>query len=122
MRDDESRPPGQQPRHRSLDELLALGVQVARGFIQNQDLRRFEHGPGDGQALLLPSGKFHAAFADEGRLEITYVGDFYLEPDVAPMWTIKNLVELALVDTRVRVKRNRNTMSCGPHNPTSPFA
>jgi phosphatidylserine decarboxylase len=47
------------------DELLAFGVQVAGGFVQNQDLRRFEDGPGDGQALLLPSRKFHAAFANE---------------------------------------------------------
>ena len=37
--DDERRPVGQQRRHRGLNELLALGVEVARGFVEDEYLR-----------------------------------------------------------------------------------
>lgn len=36
---------------------ITLGVQGTRGFIQHQDLRVTDQGPGNGQPLLLPDGE-----------------------------------------------------------------
>ena len=51
--------------HRRLNELLALGVEIARGFVENEDLRRRQDRPGDRQPLLLAAGELDAALADE---------------------------------------------------------
>ena len=65
MGDHEGGPAGEQRRHRGLDELLAFRVQVAGGFVEDQDLGRREDRPGDGQPLLLAAGELDAALADE---------------------------------------------------------
>ena len=65
MRDDERRPAGEQRGHRCLNELLALGVEVARGFVEDEDLRRRQDRAGNGQSLLLAARELDAALADE---------------------------------------------------------
>src|SRR5439155_19755410 len=42
-----------------------LGVEVAGGLVENEDLRIGEDRGGDGEALALPAGEFEAALADE---------------------------------------------------------
>ena len=51
--------------HRRLNELLAFGVEVARGLVEDQDLRDGEDRARDGEPLLLAAGQLHAALADE---------------------------------------------------------
>ena len=51
--------------HRRLDQLLALGVEVARRLVEDQDLRRREDRARDRQPLLLAARQLHAALADE---------------------------------------------------------
>ena len=58
VRDDERRAPGEQRRHRRLNELLALGVEVARRLVEDQDLRRREDRARDRQPLLLAAESF----------------------------------------------------------------
>ena len=53
MRDHEGRPPGQKFGHRRLNQLFALGIEVARRLVEDQDLRVCEDRAGDGQPLLL---------------------------------------------------------------------
>src|ERR1022692_3849921 len=65
MRNHKGGSSGEQIGHRSLDELLAFRVEVAGGFVEDQDLRRRENRPGDGEPLLLPAGEFDAALAHE---------------------------------------------------------
>src|SRR5207248_3110708 len=72
-------PPRQQRRHRRLDELLTLRVQVARRLVEDEDLRVREDRPGDGQPLLLAARELDAALADErfvalGQLDDELVG------------------------------------------------
>ena len=47
-----------------LDEVLALGVEGARGFVEDEDLRVLQHGARDRDALLLAAGELDAALAD----------------------------------------------------------
>ena len=63
--DHEGRPPRQQRRHRRLDELLALRVQVAGGLVEDEDLGGGQERPGDGEALLLAARELDATLADE---------------------------------------------------------
>src|SRR5262249_28395592 len=65
VRDHERRPSREQRRHRRLDQLLALGVEVARGFVEDQNLRLLEDRAGDRQPLLLAARQLHAALTDE---------------------------------------------------------
>ena len=51
--------------HRRLDQLLALGVEVAGGLVEDEDLRRCEDRAGDRQPLALAAGQLDAALADE---------------------------------------------------------
>src|SRR5262249_36237436 len=51
---------------RALDERFALGIEVAGGFVEDQDARVGEDGAGDGDALLLAAGEAYAAFTDDG--------------------------------------------------------
>jgi len=48
-----------------LDQFFRGGVQGTGGFVQNEDGRILQEGAGDGQPLLLPSGKEHAPFPDQ---------------------------------------------------------
>src|SRR3982751_4657639 len=65
MRDDERRASREQLGHRRLDELFALRVEIARGFIENENLRRYEKRTRDGEALPLAAGQFDTALADD---------------------------------------------------------
>ena len=65
VRNDERRSAFEQGSQRGLDELFAFGVEIARRFVEDEDLRVGEDGAGDGKALALPAGEFEAAFADE---------------------------------------------------------
>ena len=47
-----------------LDGGFDFGVKRAGSFVKQQNRRVFEHNAGDGDALALAAGKFHAAFAD----------------------------------------------------------
>src|SRR5439155_1597431 len=64
VRDHEGGSAREQRGHRRLNELLALGIQVARGLVENQDLGRRQDRPGNGQALLLAAREFDAALTD----------------------------------------------------------
>lgn len=55
MRNHKCRSFRQQRGHRRLNELLAFRVQVARGLIEDKNLRSRENRPRNGQALLLPA-------------------------------------------------------------------
>ena len=59
----------------SLDELLALGVEIARRFVEDQDLRRGENRAGDREPLLLAAGELDAALADERVVLIRQLDD-----------------------------------------------
>ena len=74
VRDHERRAAREQLRHRSLDQLLALRVEIARGLVENQDLRRGQDRARDREPLLLAARQLDAALADErvvasGKLE-----------------------------------------------------
>jgi hypothetical protein len=51
--DDERRSAGEQRGHRRLNQLLAFRVQIAGGLVEDEDLRRRQDRPRDGQPLLL---------------------------------------------------------------------
>ena len=61
---------GGAPRHqlgeRVLYQVLAFGVERARGLVQHQDGAVCQHGTRDGDALALAAGKLDAAFARDG--------------------------------------------------------
>src|SRR5216683_4421589 len=48
-----------------LNERFRFGVQTGSRFIENEDAWIGENGASDGDALLLPAGKFYTAFADD---------------------------------------------------------
>ena len=78
VRDDERRAAGEQFGHRRLNQLLALGVEIARRFVEDQDLRRGEDRARDGEPLLLAAGQLHAAFADEGVIALGQLLDEFV--------------------------------------------
>lgn len=49
-----------------LDEVLALAVEGAGGFVEDEDLGLLDQGPGDGDPLLLPSGERDSLLAHVG--------------------------------------------------------
>ena len=55
-----------QRAQRLLNRLLAFGVDVARGFVEDQDRRIVENRPGDRHALAFAAGEAGAAFAEPG--------------------------------------------------------
>ena len=55
-----------EPAHGCLHLALGAGVHVAGGLVQNQHLRVIEHGPGDGQQLLLALADIAAVLGDDG--------------------------------------------------------
>ena len=57
---------------------LGGGIQRAGGFIQQQDRRVFEYRPGDGKALALPAGKFHAQRPDLGIIALWHGHDEFV--------------------------------------------
>ena len=62
MGDDEHRADVLHLLQRILDEDLGLGVDIGGGFVQNQDLRLMENGPGEGKKLSLASREILARF------------------------------------------------------------
>ena len=65
---------------RLLHQPLALVVQCAGGFVQNQDGRIFQEHPGDGDALLLPAGQLYAPFAHIGVIPVGQLPDEAVGP------------------------------------------
>src|SRR5205085_12152009 len=63
--DDEGGAALEQVGQRRLDELLALGVEVAGGLVEDQDLRVGQDRAGDADALALAAGQLEPALADE---------------------------------------------------------
>ena len=60
-----------------MNELLALGVEVARGLVEDQDARVGEDRAGDAESLPLAAGELEAALADEG---VVAFGELLDEP------------------------------------------
>src|SRR5207302_3872647 len=61
--------------HGLLDEVLAVAVEGARGFIEQQDGRVAKDRPGDGDSLPLAAGELDATLADQcviAVLELRY--------------------------------------------------
>src|SRR5262245_45252253 len=71
----ECRPGGEKAGHRCLDELLAFRIEVAGGFIEDQDLWRSENRPGYRKTLLLSSGQLDSPFTDEGLVTLRKLCD-----------------------------------------------
>ncbi len=66
MRDHECGAPAHKVAQTLLDQRLRFRVQAGCGFVKNQDARVGQNGARNRDALLLPPGKFYAAFADDG--------------------------------------------------------
>ncbi len=62
-------------REAVLDEPLALGVEVARRLVQDQDPRIGEQGPGDRDPLPLPAAELDAPLADHRLVAAVESGD-----------------------------------------------
>ncbi len=54
---------------------FAEGIQVGGGLVHDEDRGVFEEGAGDGDALNLPAGEAHAAFADYGLIAVRQLAD-----------------------------------------------
>lgn len=48
-----------------MDLFLRFGIQSGSGFIQYEDRRVFQQGPGDSQPLALPTGELSPLFTDD---------------------------------------------------------
>ena len=70
MGDDQRRPPGRQRRHGLLDQVFAVGIEGAGGFIQQQDRGVGQQRAGDRQALLLAPGQADALVAQRGVVTV----------------------------------------------------
>ena len=75
MRDDEAGAMAREHSQAGLNQAFAFRVQVAGGFVQDQDSRIGQHGPGDGQSLSLSAAELHASFADDGVVTLGKIGD-----------------------------------------------
>ena len=73
--DDEGGAVGHGGFQRGLHQALALGVQRAGGFIEQQQRRVLQHGAGDADALALAAGDAHAALAQKGLVALRQRGD-----------------------------------------------
>jgi hypothetical protein len=56
MRDGNSCAILRKPVKCSLDDLFALGINCARGFVKNDNLRLLDDAPGNGKTLFLATG------------------------------------------------------------------
>ena len=66
MGDDQRGPAGQGLRECLLYGCLVLTVEMGRRLVQDDDLRRLEQQPGNGQTLLLAAGEAVTPIADHG--------------------------------------------------------
>src|SRR4051794_34429821 len=78
MRDHEGRAAAEKFGERSLNELFAFGVEIARGFVEDEDLRISEDGSRDAEALALPAGEFEPALADDRVVTLRKSGDEFV--------------------------------------------
>ena len=78
MGDHERGSAGEKVRHRGLDELLALGVEIARGLVENEDLGCGQDRPGNGESLLLTSREFHASLSDQRPVALRQLLDEFV--------------------------------------------
>src|SRR5205085_2068991 len=58
-----------------LDFALGLGVERRGGLVEDQDPRRLQDHPGNGDPLLLAAGKLEAAFADHRLVAVRQCGN-----------------------------------------------
>ena len=58
-----------------LDLALGFGIDGSGGFVEEEDGRVFEESAGDGEALFLAAGEFHAALADVGHELLGEIAD-----------------------------------------------
>ena len=93
MRDRNRRPPLGRRVQRRLHHLLALGVQRAGRFVEEQHARVPEKSPRDRDALLLPAGQ-HGAFGAAERGETLREGD----DEVVDVGALAGLDELGFAD------------------------
>ena len=68
--DDQRGAAGHRALQRGLHHALALGVQRAGGFVQQQQRRVLQHRAGDADALALAAGQAHAALAEEAGVAL----------------------------------------------------
>ncbi len=66
MRDDDAGAPMHQSLERFVHEAFTFAVECRSGFIEQQDSRVRQNRTGDGDALTLTPGKFHAARTHHG--------------------------------------------------------
>lgn len=77
VRDDEARPFAHEFCEAALDELFAFGVEVAGGFVKNEDPGIREECAGDGDSLTLSAAEAHPALADPRFvLEFEFLDEF----------------------------------------------
>ncbi len=62
-------------RSPGLDQPFALGVEVAGGFVEDEDSRVGQNGPGDGDPLPLSAAEFDAPFADDRVIAVRQLLD-----------------------------------------------
>jgi hypothetical protein len=58
-----------------LDQYLALRIQGAGGFVENQNLRIPQDGPGNGDPLALAAGQLGAPLADDRIVAVGQLSD-----------------------------------------------
>ena len=75
MGDHQCGAPGHQAGQRLLDQVFALCVECAGGFIQQQDRRIDQQCTGDGQALPLPAGQADATLAQRCLVALRQLPD-----------------------------------------------
>ena len=75
MGDDERRSLVQQAVDRLLDQVLALGVHLAGGFVEDEDRRLAIDRPGDAEPLLLPAGKLGTQAAQQRVISLRLFED-----------------------------------------------
>ena len=66
MGDDDGRTAFHEAVQGGLDDFFAFRIEGRRRFIEDEDARVLEDGPGDGDTLALAAGQGAAAVADEG--------------------------------------------------------
>ena len=76
--------------------LFVFGVDIGGGFIQNDDGRVFQHGPGDGEPLAFAAGEGSSRLADDG---VVALGQFQNEIVAAGLFRRRN----HLIHGRVRL-------------------
>ena len=87
MRDYEARPAAHHLIEGRLNERFVLGVERARGFVQNEDARIFEQHARDREPLAFAAGELVAALAHDRRIALGQRRDevVYVRPHALPL-------------------------------------